>query len=206
MLRFFFVRHAQSEANVLGIFSNIGWKHPLTDLGRMQAKGLAEYLANEKVTRIFSSPVMRAVQTSEILSNRLGIPFTIAAGLREYDVGEFEGMPIDAGKDFKREVEAAWYNQKDYARCMPGGESFLDIRARFVPFVQELVNAYQNSDETMVLVSHGGIFYAMLPEILTNVSWSEMQTRKFSNTGYVVAELQPDATLMCVDWKSEISA
>ncbi len=73
MLRFFFVRHAQSEANVLGIFSNTGWKHPLTDLGRTQAKGLAEYLANEKVTKIFSSPVMRAVQTSEILSERLGI-------------------------------------------------------------------------------------------------------------------------------------
>ncbi len=115
-------------------------------------------------------------------------------------------MPIDAGRDLKREVEAAWYYQKDYARCLPGGESFLDIRARFVPFVQELVEAYRYSDETMVLVSHGGIFYAMLPEILTNVSWSEMQTRKFSNTGYVVAELQPDATLMCVEWRSEISA
>ena len=56
MLRFFFVRHAQSEANVLGIFSNIGWKHPLTDLGRMQAKGLAEYLANEKVTQNLLQP------------------------------------------------------------------------------------------------------------------------------------------------------
>jgi len=99
-----------------------------------------------------------------------------------------------------------WYYQKDYARCMPGGESFLDIRARFVPFVQELVEAYRYSNETVVLVSHGGVFYAMLPEVLTNVSWPEMQTRKFSNTGYVVAELQPDATLMCIDWKSEISA
>jgi probable phosphoglycerate mutase len=206
MLRFFFVRHAQSEANVLGIFSNTGWKHPLTDLGRMQVKGLAEYLANEKVTRIFSSPVMRAVQTSEILSKRLGIPVAIAKALREYDVGEFEGLPLDAGRDLKREVEAAWYYQKDYARCMPGGESFLDIRARFVPFIQELAESYQYCDETVVLVSHGGIFYAMLPEILANVTWNEMQTRKFSNTGYVVAELQPDATLKCVDWRSEISA
>jgi len=206
MLRLFFVRHAQSEANVLGIFSNNGWKHPLTDLGRMQAKRLAESMANEKVSQIFSSPVMRAVQTSEILSERLGIPFAIAAGLREYDVGDYEGMPLGAGVDLKREVEAAWYYQKDYARCMPGGESFLDIRARFVPFIHELVEAYRYGDETIVLVSHGGVFYAMLPEVLTNVSWPEMQTRKFSNTGYVLAELQPDATLMCIDWKSEISA
>jgi broad specificity phosphatase PhoE len=205
MLRFFFVRHAESEANVLGIFSNIGWKHPLTDLGRMQAKRLAEFLANEKVTRIFSSPVMRAVQTSEILSERLGIPFTVAAGLREYDVGVFEGLPIEAGKELKREVEAAWYYQKDYARCLPGGESFLDIRARFTLFVQEQIDAFRYTDETVVLVSHGGIFYAMLPEILANVSWIEMQTRKFSNTGFVVAELQPDGSLLCVDWKSEIS-
>ena len=91
------------------------------------------------------------------------------------------------------------------AACLEG-KAFSTFVRRFVPFVQEQIEAYRYSDETMVLVSHGGIFYAMLPEILTNVSWSEMQTRKFSNTGYVVAELQPDATLMCVDWKSEISA
>jgi len=203
MLRIFFVRHAESEANVLRVYSNNGWKHPLTALGVMQANSLATRLLPEKITQIFSSPVMRAVQTSEILAVSLGVPFTVADALREFDVGIYEGRPVDEGKDLRQAVETGWYARQDYACAMPGGESYLDIRARFVPFINELIQSYRTRDANMVLVSHGGIYFAMLPEILNNLTHAQMQTHRFINTGYVLAELQPEGNLRWVSWQTD---
>lgn len=203
MLRIFFVRHAESEANVLGVYSNNGWKHPLTALGVKQANSLANRLLPEKITHIFSSPVMRAVQTSEILSTSLGVPFTVVEALREFDVGIYEGRPAEEGKDLRKAVETGWYTRQDYAGAMPGGESYLDIRARFVPFIHELIQSYRTRDASLVLVSHGGIYFAMLPEILINLTHAQMQTHRFINTGYVLAELQPEGSLMWVSWLTD---
>lgn len=203
MLRLFFVRHAESEANVLRVYSNNGWKHPLTALGVVQANSLAKHLLLEKIDQIYSSPVMRAVQTSEILSTTLGVPFTVVAALREFDVGIYEGKPIEDGKILRKEVETAWFTGQDHARSMPGGESYLDIRDRFVPFIDELIQANRTSDAGIVLVSHGGIYFSMLPEILANLTHPQMQKHSFINTGYVVAELQPDGSLKWVSWQTD---
>lgn len=206
MLRIFFVRHAESEANVLRVYSNNGWKHPLTALGVAQANSLANRLLPEKITHIFSSPVMRAVQTSEILSTSLGVPFTVADALREFNVGIYEGKPIDDGKILRKEVETAWFTGKDLSRAMPGGESYLDIRQRFVPFINELIQTNRTRDASIVLVSHGGIYFSMLPEILANLTHPQMQQHSFINTGYVIAELQPDASLKWVAWQTDASS
>ncbi|HWR65448.1 MAG TPA: histidine phosphatase family protein [Bellilinea sp.] len=203
MLRLFFVRHAESEANVLRVYSNTGWKHPLIALGVVQANSLAKRLLPEGINRIYSSPVMRAVQTSEILSTSLGVPFTVADALREFDVGIYEGKPIEDGKILRKEVETAWFTGQDYSCAMPGGESYLDIRARFIPFINELVRSYRTSDASIVLVSHGGIYFSMLPEILANLTHPQMQKHSFINTGYVLAELQSDDSLKWVSWETD---
>jgi broad specificity phosphatase PhoE len=64
--RVYFVRHGQSEANVIHVFSNTGVKHPLTVAGIEQAKALANRLSPEKISAVFSSPLLRATQTAEI--------------------------------------------------------------------------------------------------------------------------------------------
>jgi len=199
MLRLYFARHGQSEANVLKIFSNSGWKHPLTDLGVAQSETLAEHLKPQHITHIFSSPVMRAVQTSQILSNRLGIPFKITEALREYAVGSLEDTSTDEGWALKHEVEAAWY-QKDYARRLPGGESFLDIKNRFLPFINMVVNNPEFADARIVLLGHGGTYSVMLPEILSGLSRNIMLEQPYRNTDYILAESVPAGYLRCAGW------
>ena len=60
----------ESEANLLHEFSNRGLRHGLTDLGREQAGLLAEALAGVSAVRLFSSPLLRAVQTAELVGAR----------------------------------------------------------------------------------------------------------------------------------------
>src|SRR5512136_313555 len=90
-MRFYFVRHGQSEANVQRVISNRDLPHPLTELGRRQADALAQALADVPLAAIYSSPIIRAVQTAQIVAASNGLPLEIADALREPDCGIMEG-------------------------------------------------------------------------------------------------------------------
>ena len=94
-MKLYFVRHGQSEANLLKQFSNRGFKHGLTALGREQVHQLAHRLKHESLSYIYSSPLMRAVQTAEVLSSELNLQYEVTDALREYDCGTLEGR-LDA--------------------------------------------------------------------------------------------------------------
>ena len=197
-MQIIFVRHGESEANRLHEFSNRGWKHPLTETGRQQAEILAQRLTASRVTRIYTSPLMRAVQTAEILSQVLGVPFEINSALREYDVGEFESSADPAGWGLYHEVDRAW-QQGDWQRSMPGGESFDDQLARFKPFIDGLLEQFRDSAEVIVLVGHGGLYRCMLPVVLRNVSPEFARKFVLPYSGQVVAEPSNEG-LVCVSW------
>ena len=65
-MRIYFARHGESQANLLHEISNRGLKHGLTRRGREQAVALADRLQNLAVTHIYSSPLLRAIETSVI--------------------------------------------------------------------------------------------------------------------------------------------
>ena len=83
-MRLYFVRHGESTANLLWEFSNSGFKHPLTEKGIEQARAVARSLSGLQVEQIYSSPVMRAVQTAQILAESLQAPLEITEALREW--------------------------------------------------------------------------------------------------------------------------
>jgi len=76
-MRIFFARHGQSEANLLKVFSNRGWKHPLTAMGRQQAHELAARLRDRNVAAVFTSPLRRAVEAAQIVAEQLRVPFEV---------------------------------------------------------------------------------------------------------------------------------
>lgn len=198
-MRLIFVRHGESTANLLHEFSNRGWKHPLTETGRQQAEILAARLAVGGVTRIFSSPLMRAVQTAEILSAALGLDYQVNDALREYDVGDYEGSRAPDGWALYNQVDQAWREPSGWDERMPGGESFNDVQARFLPFIAGLVGRYGQSGERVVLVSHGGLYRIMLPLALVNVSADFTHRHPIPAAGQVTAELGSRG-LECVAW------
>src|SRR5688572_5361833 len=67
-MRLYFVRHGESEANTRRVISNRESPFGLMELGRQQANSLADKLKDIPITAIFSSPVLRARKTADILS------------------------------------------------------------------------------------------------------------------------------------------
>ncbi len=199
MHKLYFVRHGESEANVLKVISNRGYKHGLTEKGRRQAWELVGKLKAARPSRIYSSPLLRAVQTAEILSQPLGAPIKITNALREFDCGIIEGKSDEQSWALHRQVREDWATRGLWERRIEGGESLSDMRDRFVPFIRRILDEAHGEDHSLVLVGHGGLFISVLPFVLSNVSFAFSNEQPFPNTGYVLAERRPEG-LVCLEW------
>jgi len=201
-IKLHFIRHGESSANILWIFSNQEAEHPLTEPGREQARTRAHSLGHLPADRIYASPILRARQTAEILGAHLGVPVEITPALREWDVGIYEGTSDPQGWASHQQVQDDWFNHQKYESKMPGGESFLEIQARFVPFIQSLVQDPGAQGKEFILVSHGGLYRAMLPVILANIDSDFIARASIPYTAWIEAESGPGG-LQCTAWCGE---
>jgi broad specificity phosphatase PhoE len=201
-MRIYFARHGESEANRLHQISNLGLRHGLTLEGRIEAFSLAEYLQAKSVTRIYSSPLLRAIETTVILANWLGVGYEVADALREFDCGVAEGHADEVAWQMWRDLLEAWLVDGRHDRHIEGGESFDDLRARFVPFVEKLIDRYRETDAGLVCVSHGGVYSAMLPLLLGNVDQEMIAEYGLGYASCVVAE-PGGSGLVCTEWNGQ---
>ena len=197
-MRVYFVRHGESEANILRVISNRGRQHGLTKRGWAQAGALAERLADRGIVQVYTSPLLRAVQTGETLAQAWGVPYEVTDALREFDCGIAENRADAEAWGLWRAAVAAW-DAHDWSYKIEGGECFLDMRDRFVPFVETVVQRHPRPTDTVALVGHGGLYFSMLPLVLTNVDARLIMTWSMPNTGYALAETTPSG-LRCLEW------
>ena len=194
-----FTRHGESHANILRQISNRGLTHPLTRNGRKQAAALADRLQERAITQIYTSPLLRAIETSVIVAEQLGVAYEVTDALREFDCGIAEGRADETAWQMWHEVFDAWTIHRWWEQRIEGGESFYHVRNRFVPFIEGLVAQYGNTDANLLCVAHGGVLWLMLPLVLTNVDNDLMSKHGFGHTTCIVSELRPDG-LRCVEW------
>ena len=88
-MQLYFVRHGESEANVRQVFSNSDrdTAFGLTDVGRAQVEDLAGRLAGVPFAAFYCSPVLRARQSADIVSARLGIDYVVTPAIASLPPG-----------------------------------------------------------------------------------------------------------------------
>jgi broad specificity phosphatase PhoE len=170
--RLVMLRHGQTEWNA-GSRMQGQIDTDLTDLGRTQAVAAAEVLAKRQPLLIVSSDLRRAYDTAAALGERTGLAVSVDTRLRETHLGDWQGLnhlEVDAMAPGAR---LAW---RDDARWAPhGGESRVDVAARSLPLVTELIAGHQewgseadgaDADRPVVLVAHGGLIAALTAALL----------------------------------------
>ncbi|CAA0134819.1 Glucosyl-3-phosphoglycerate phosphatase [Mycolicibacterium vanbaalenii] len=166
--RLVMLRHGQTEYNA-GSRMQGQLDTDLSELGREQAVAAAEVLAKRQPLLIVSSDLRRALDTAVALGDRSGQPVSIDTRLRETHLGDWQGMThleVDAVAPGAR---LAW---RDDARWAPhGGESRVDVAARSMPLMRELVAGQpewggDEPDRPVVLVAHGGLIAALTGALL----------------------------------------
>ena len=197
-MKLYFVRHGESEANTQHVISNRMSHFGLTELGRKQAQTLGETLKDIPITMIFSSPVLRARETADIVSRVFYLPYQVTEALREYDCGYLEGKSDEESWEQHRRYYEDWTVHHNYTSKPTLGESFIDIQNRFLPFIESLKH---RNDEHGLLIGHGGLFHLMLPLILNNIDNDFVRLHDIGHAECIVAELQPEG-FMCLNWGS----
>ena len=166
--RLVMLRHGQTEYNA-GSRMQGQLDTELSDLGREQAAAAAEVLAKRQPVLIVSSDLRRALDTAVVLGERAGLPVLVDTRLRETHLGDWQGLThleVDAAAPGAR---LAW---RDNARWAPhGGESRVDVAARSMPVVAELIAeqsewGVDEPERPVVLVAHGGLIAALTAALL----------------------------------------
>ena len=197
-MKLYFVRHGESEANTERVISNRESRFSLARLGKQQANTLAEELKDVPFTAIFSSPVRRARETADILSTALQLPYQVTEDLREYDCGILEEKSDEESWRLHREIAEDWTLNHNYQRKLDGGECFLDIQNRFLPFIESLKDG---THEHILLIGHGGLFQLMLPLVLSNIDNDFVRSHGIDHTACMIAESLSDGWV-CRQWGS----
>ncbi len=127
---------------------------PLNDVGRWQARQLARALADEGLTRLYSSDLQRARQTADAVAGECGLPVHDDPGLRERAFGAFEGHTW-AEIEQRWPVDSERWRRRDPDFGPPGGEVLTDFYERCVAVATRL--AERHPGEVVGLVAHGGV-------------------------------------------------
>jgi len=182
--RVFVARHGEAlyESELLSDAG--GWLSPL---GRDQARALAERVAPERIARVWTSDMARAVQTGEIVAAALGVDVVVRKGLREFGVGDAAGTTGDP--DPFAETFAAWLDGDLTARIR-GGESGEDVVERYTAVLDEIADAHRG--ESVLVVSHGGVMCMALSAVARNLSLSHSRDIPMPNCGVVALEGDAD--------------
>ncbi len=126
----------------------------LNKTGRWQAQRVAQALADEPLSAIYSSDLLRAWDTAMSISVATGQALTTEEGLRERGFGLFEGKTF-------QEIEGKWpeqallWRKREPHFAPEGGESLVAFRERITGVVDRL--AAQHPGQQIVLVAHGGV-------------------------------------------------
>src|SRR5215210_7285077 len=144
------VRHGETDWNRDNRFQGHA-DPPLNDRGRGQARELAARLGEEEVDAVFTSPLRRARETAEIIGDALVLPVAAHQGLREVDVGEWQGLTRDEIATRYPEAFARWL---DYGRGWERGETYEAMAERTLDAVHDISAAYPRGH--VVVVTHGG--------------------------------------------------
>ena len=147
------VRHGQTEWNIAGIRQG-HLDSRLTERGVAQAKALAQRLARERFTALYSSDLGRAVQTAMAIADLTGHEIVTDARLRERHLGIFQGLNgNEILEQYPEERRMLRTMGPDY--IIPGGESMRQQVERNVSYLNDL--AHKHVGETIVVVTHGGV-------------------------------------------------
>jgi probable phosphoglycerate mutase len=141
MIRVWLVRHGETQWNAEHRFQGVS-DIALTDRGREQAAELALRIGDRSFDTVWSSDLIRAVETARIV---FGEP-TIDVRLRELDFGDIDGL---RWSDLSDEVRESLLEFKDFVA--PNGESVAAMYDRIAPFMDELAHGDH------VVVTHGGV-------------------------------------------------
>lgn len=154
----YFVRHGESVASTADVFQKDD--DPLSKKGKEQVKILSERLKSFSIGNIFSSPLLRAKESAEIVSKKLAKPFEIWENLAETrNPKEIVGKPM-ADPEVRRIRKLIKENYYKGKWKYSDEETFEELRKRGKEVIESL--SKKSQEGPVLCISHAGIIKMIL--------------------------------------------
>jgi len=189
--RLFLVRHGTTVLTTEDRFVG-ATDVELSEEGIFQAERLAERLADDSITAVYSSPMKRTVHTATIIAQSHGLTPITRDGLREIHHGHWEEMTRAEVESQFADEYLAW-EEDPYTFAPQGGENGVSVIARALPIIREIV--VQHRGENVLIVSHKATLRLLISSVLG-----------FDGRGYRDRLDQSPASLNVLDFKDVVHA
>lgn len=156
MINIFLIRHGRQNSPLCNVDVE------LSPEGRHQAELLRDRLKNYDIDAIYSSNLIRARQTAQIINQAFKLPHEIREDIREISFGLMEGKSDEYIEEHFHDFKV---EQKTLSKDLPypGGENGADVKERAMPIIREIA---RSGNKNIVVVTHGGVIRSLLAELI----------------------------------------
>ncbi len=202
--RLLFTRHGQTGHNVLGQICTHTDGVVLSELGVRQAQDLAARLSEVSLAAIYSSPMVRAMQTASPIAQTRGLEVQPSDELRELSAGELDGRDDEEAFAILNTALDAWCAGDDTARIGARGDVGVDVIRRLAGVVADVTSRHQ--DGIVLLVSHGGLLQMGIPWLCANLTPSYGQGRHIDNSSVIEIDVTSSDPVhaTCIRWGEDV--
>lgn len=181
---FYIIRHGQTEFNVKGIVQGHS-DSPLTAEGLIQIKELAKKFKDKDFDLAFSSDLLRARRTAEIIALEHELEVKVTSLLRERNFGEFEAKESRALEAYYNLLDKLDKNER-FKYSDHGVESDESVATRLMTFIRE--TAITHPDKNILVATHGSVLRVLLIHLgygtyqnmrsggIDNLAWIKIET------------------------------
>ncbi len=154
----YLVRHGRTRANEEERFSG-RTAEPLLEQGRIQARETGKLLSKRPIAAIYTSPMVRTVETSRIMAGILGAPVMEEPGLAEIRIPQWDGR---LKSDLMRDENSGYllWKRDPAAFSLPGAETLVKLQRRAVKAIEAI--AGRHSGEEVVAVTHLAVLRCLI--------------------------------------------
>jgi broad specificity phosphatase PhoE len=178
---FYIVRHGQTDWNAKKIIQG-QLDIPLNETGEKQAKEVAEKFKKLKFDLAFSSDLMRAKRTAEIIGLEHKLAIETTNSLRERAFGEMEGKPSKVFFAFRDLLIALNHEERFKKKAYENFESDEEVTTRTITFLRE--TAVANPGKNVLVATHGGVLRMILLH-LGYFDYKTIENYLFDNLSYI---------------------
>ena len=162
MTSIYLVRHGETAWNREEIFRG-RTDVPLNETGMKQAELAGQYFKRMEIHAIYSSPLSRAWQTAQKISQIYQLKVELLEGIIDMSFGNWEGHPHQEIQKMNGETYRQWVESPHLVK-LPGGESLDDVKKRAMAALEEVIR--KHPQKAVVLVSHRVVCKVLICAIL----------------------------------------
>ena len=207
MTYLFLVRHGENEWTERGALAGRTPGVRLNEKGRAQAQAVAERLKAQPISAIYSSPLVRCIETAQPLATALNLPLSVESGVLEVDYGDWRGGEL---KELGKRPEWQLVQLFPGGFRFPGGETLREVQSRVIMTLERIRT--QRQGEAVAVYAHGDVLRTCLAYYLgtpldlfqrIQISTASVSLVAFHRFGPSILAMNDSGGLPVITWGDE---